>query len=190
MLLPLSSNAPGTLGYKIHVARRGMLARCYNPSSPAWPNYGGRGISVCTEWQESEEAFMQWALASGINMELSLDRIDNNGNYKPSNCRWATPTEQLSNQRRNRRISFNGVEKTLSQWANELGIEFAALWRRLERGLPLEQALTVGKLRPWKHGTRAGYECHKCRCEACTVNNTKRHQIQRAKRRSKIIDNS
>lgn len=185
MLKPLRLNAPGTLGYKIHVARKGMLARCYNSNAPAYKNYGARGIQVCTEWRESEEAFMLWALASGIQMDLSLDRIDNSGNYEPANCKWSTQVEQLSNQRRNVLLTYNGKTQTQSQWAQELGLAHTTvITRRLERGLPIEKVLTAGKLRSWKHGTRTGYELHKCRCELCTSSNTKRHQLQRAKRKN------
>ena len=85
-----------------------MKQRCYNPNNDNYPNYGGRGISICDEWLNDREAFISWALSHGYSNDLSIDRIDVNGNYKPSNCRWATDELQRNNQRPR---SKTGVKK-------------------------------------------------------------------------------
>ena len=187
MLKQLPPNGLTEAGFKkLKLAYKNMYDRCYKPAHTGYANYGGRGIQVCSEWRASREAFIQWAMTNGHAEDLSLNRIDNNGNYEPANCKWSTMKEQGNNQRRNVLLTFNDKTQTQSQWANELGLgSHSVITRRLERGLPLERVLAPGRLNTWKHGTRTGYELHKCRCELCTASNTKRHQAQRAKRKNK-----
>lgn len=166
---------------KIQLALINIKRRCYNPRSKAYPNYGGRGIKLCPEWKGSAEAFYLWAMGAGHTMGLTLDRIDNNGDYSPDNCRWATMKTQLRNNRRNHRIQG----KTIAEWCEELGVRQDTMGRRAARGLSLERVLFPGNLNipPLVHGTRSGYEYHKCRCPACTLFNTQRGAKYRQTRR-------
>lgn len=102
-----------------------MIARCYHISHKGYKNYGGRGISVCDEWRGSNgfENFLKWSLENGFKEELQLDRIDNNGNYEPSNCRWVDGKTNMRNRRNN--VKING--KTLIEIANDTGMKYSAL---------------------------------------------------------------
>ena len=117
-----------------------MLTRCGNPKCQQYPNYGGRGITVCERWRYFDNFREDLGLRPTPNH--SLDRIDPNGNYEPSNCRWATQKEQANNLRKSRFIEFNGRRQTLAQWSNELGIGQSTLFLRIRAGWPIERALT------------------------------------------------
>jgi hypothetical protein len=116
-----------------------MKQRCYNPKAQQYKNYGARGIQVCDRWLNSYMAFEQ---DMGLKPEgLSLDRIDNNGNYEPGNCRWATAKQQRRNQRNNRSLTFQGETKTIADWADQLGLSRVTVNGRLQRGFSCEEAL-------------------------------------------------
>ena len=97
-----------------------MMQRCYNPSHHNYQRYGGRGIKVCEDWH-TIEGFLAWANNSYDSTcdGKTLDRIDNNGNYEPGNCRWATPKEQMNNRRNTSKFTINGVTKPLSEWCDD-----------------------------------------------------------------------
>jgi hypothetical protein len=120
-----------------------MLQRCYNSKCDAYQNYGSRGIKVCEQWL-GKGGFLKFYEDMGDAPEgLSLDRKDKNGNYEPSNCRWATPLEQSNNQRRNLNITFNGETLTLTQWARKTNISPSTIKNRLTSGWSIEKVLTT-----------------------------------------------
>jgi len=116
-----------------------MHRRCENPNDAAYGYYGGRGIYVCERWKDYAN-FRQDV--SPRSPGLTLDRIDNDGPYSPENCRWASRQEQAENMSNNHILTLNGESGTLASWARRLGMNWVSLARRLERGWPIEKALT------------------------------------------------
>lgn len=113
----------------------GMKKRCYNPNSSSYSNYGGRGIEICDEWLNDTNSFVTWALGNGYNENLTIERIDNNGNYEPSNCKWITRVEQANNKRNNVHVQIDGQEVNLSELAKALGLAGATIYTRYYSGL-------------------------------------------------------
>jgi hypothetical protein len=123
-----------------------MKERCSRKENVAYNSYGGRGIKVCDEWVHNFASFRDWATANGYADNLSIDRIDANGNYEPSNCRWTNSQEQNNNKRTNHFLTHNGKTMTIAQWAEETGINYRTLKSRINRdGLTLEEAISKGK---------------------------------------------
>ena len=133
---------PGHYGWDARIYRIwvGMKNRCQNPNNYSYHNYGGRGIKVCPEWQDYQ-TFLDWSLAHGYADGLSIDRIDNEGDYCPENCRWATRREQNCNTRQNHFLTYKGKTQTISQWAEDVGLDYSALKQRINSGWPVEKAL-------------------------------------------------
>ena len=120
-----------------------MKDRCYNPNDKRYKNYGRRGIKVCDEWLNSFENFYNWAINNGYQEGLTIDRIDVDGNYEPSNCRWVTTKEQQFNKRNNKRFFHDGKNLTLPEWSEILHISLDTLVSRIyTRGWNVERALT------------------------------------------------
>jgi len=126
---------------KIWFAHRDMLRRCYEPECARYPRYGARGIQVCAEWHDLN-TFKAWAVAAGVQSGLSLDRIDNDGNYEPSNCRLATDDQQSDSRSTTHKISYRGETLSLREWGERVGIPRKELHRRIFReGWPVERAI-------------------------------------------------
>ena len=125
---------------KLHKVWRNMRDRCVNPNNSRFSHYGERGISACEAWDDYT-VFRDWALAAGYREGLSLDRIDNDGDYSPDNCRWATYHEQNNNFSRNRIIEYGGEVRSISVWARIAGIHRNTLDYRLRMGWSVEEAL-------------------------------------------------
>lgn len=120
-----------------------MRQRCDNPKHKSFYAYGGRGIKVCPEWEYFIN-FKNWATNNGYSEGLTLDRINNNGDYSPDNCHWVPIIEQCNNRRTNLYITWNGETKTIAQWARMLGIDSHLLWSRIHTyHMPVEQAFTM-----------------------------------------------
>ena len=108
----------------------GMRKRCYDENKDNYDSYGGRGISVCKEWLNEFMIFYEWALNNGYSNELTIDRIENDGNYEPSNCRWATQEEQDYNKRNTVYLEIDGEYKNVLEWEKFSGLSYSVLWQR------------------------------------------------------------
>lgn len=111
----------------------GIKDRCKNKNRDCYKNYGGRGITICNEWENDFSVFQNWALNHGYKQDLSIDRIDNNKGYTPENCRWTTNIEQQNNKRNNILINFCGRTQTLKAWCTELNLKYHAIYLRICR---------------------------------------------------------
>ena len=132
-------------GTKLYAIWNSMRQRCYNPNNHAFNNYGARGISVCSEWDDFN-VFRSWALKTGYSEVAkrgccTLDRIDVNKSYSPDNCRWADMRAQSNNRRMTIFISANGQTHSISEWSNILGIKYQTLWRRYKSGWSSEKII-------------------------------------------------
>ncbi len=121
--------------YKDRLRRiwKSMKQRCYYKKHIHYSKYGGRGISICKEWKNDYRTFRKWALQNGYTDNLSLDRIDNSGNYEPSNCHFVGLVEQANNKRNNNKITYNGETLSLAQWARKTGLHISTFTARYKR---------------------------------------------------------
>lgn len=134
------STKHGLADTPIYKIWQGIKDRCTNPNNPKYKNYGGRGIKVCDKWLESFENFYT-DMKDRPSPRHTVDRIDVNGNYEPSNCRWATPKEQANNSRRNHTVTYKGASHTLAEWENIVNIKQSTIKQRLRRGWSVDKAL-------------------------------------------------
>ena len=123
-----------------------MKHRCYNKNNKDFKHYGGRGIKVCREWIDCEYGFTNfyyWAINNGYTDKLTIDRIDVNGDYEPSNCRWADIITQRNNMRSNVVLTYKGKSMTMAMWARELNIPYKCIVNRYERGEDINNILST-----------------------------------------------
>lgn len=132
----------GTTKSFLYSTWSGMKQRCYNQNSVSYKNYGERGIKICDEWRFDFLAFERWSLANGAREGLQIDRINVNGNYEPSNCRWVDAITQANNKRSNRIIEYKGESHTIMEWSRITGIQESVIRSRIDKyGCTVGQAL-------------------------------------------------
>lgn len=120
----------------------GIIQRCENPNNNRYDDWGGRGIKMCEEWRTSFDNFLR-DMGNRPSPKHQIDRIDNDGDYSPENCKWSDLYEQSHNTRRNRWVEYDGRKQTIDQWALELGLKYRTLHARLvDYHWPIERALT------------------------------------------------
>lgn len=137
---------------RLYTVYHHMIARCYNANDAKYKDYGARGIKVCEEWYSDNgfDRFADWAYKNGYdenakNGECTIDRIDVNGNYEPSNCRWANAITQANNKRNNVYLEYNGQRHTMAEWSRILKINYETMRRRYHQGYSVENILFCGK---------------------------------------------
>ena len=130
---------------RLYYIWQGIKKRCLNKNTPNYCIYGGRGIAICDEWKNDFKVFHDWAFANGYDENVkrgdcTIERIDVNGNYEPSNCRWATMKEQCRNTKSNKLITYNNETRCLMDWSYILNINYGTLLNRFKKGWTIEKA--------------------------------------------------
>ena len=120
-------------GTRIYETWQDMKRRCYNKQNARYDRYGGRGITVCDEWLNNFQSFYDWAISNGYSDDLTIDRIDNDGNYEPSNCRWSTAKEQCNNRGSNINITIGNATKSLMRWCEIFNVDYKKVYARYKR---------------------------------------------------------
>ena len=133
----------------IHECYVNMKTRCYNPNYELYSRYGGRGIKVCDEWKNNFKEFYNWAI-NGWKKELTLDRINNDDDYKPDNCRWVDRVEQANNRHTNYLIKYKGEIKTMAQWSKILKIDYYFIQIRMYKNKTMEEVVEEWNLKKKK----------------------------------------
>lgn len=131
---------------KLFSVWQSILSRCYYEKNKSYKNYGERGIIVCDEWKNDFQSFYEWSIRNGYNEnanrgECTIDRINNNGNYCPENCRWVTMKKQSNNKRNNVYVEINGVTKSLAEWSDFSGISKSTIKQRYHKGMVGEELI-------------------------------------------------
>lgn len=133
----------GSDNRKLYGIWKKMIERCTDKTCDRYKDYGGRGISMCHEWLDDFDEFCDWAKAHGYASGLTIDRIDNDGNYSPENCRWVTKREQNRNKRTNLLVEYRGETKPLIEWCEELGLRYDPIHNRITKGWDVEKAFNT-----------------------------------------------
>lgn len=117
-----------------------MRQRCFNKNNQKYEYYGGKGVSICAEWNDFSN-FREWAISNGYNEDLTLDRIDVNGNYEPANCRWVTHQIQANNKSNNKIIVYNSKQMTMADFCREYNLNYRLFSKYLIKGLSISDAM-------------------------------------------------
>lgn len=120
-----------------------MKSRCSNPNDKAYAYYGGKGIKVCDEWQTNFMAFYDWSMSNGYSDNLTIERIDVNGDYMPNNCKWIPFCDQAKNKSNNRFVEINGTKKLISEWCKESPVSMTTIYQRIRNGWNEIDAITM-----------------------------------------------
>lgn len=132
---------------RLYSTLNSMKARCYRKTHTKYKSYGARGIEVCEEWKNLDDGFdnfVEWALSNGYTDEMTIERIDVNGNYCPENCKWITMQEQAYNKQNTIWVNFNGEKIQLSEICKRLGVNYFRVYERIfDSGWSVEDALTM-----------------------------------------------
>ena len=126
----------GGVGTPLYAVWAGIKARVGNPNAANYERYGGRGIRICPEWKNDFQSFQKWSMENGYKKGLSIDRIDNNGDYCPENCRWVDGKTQMRNRCVSKIASYHGLEKTIAEWAEISGLPYNTVWHRFDNNWP------------------------------------------------------
>lgn len=124
----------GKTGTRLYNIFKNMKTRCYNKHFSKYKHYGGRGIVICDEWLNDFMSFYDWSMTNGYADNLTIDRIDCNGNYEPNNCRWVDMKQQLNNKSDNVLLTYKEKTQTISKWADELNMCYSTIQSRHYRG--------------------------------------------------------
>lgn len=127
---------------KLYKLYKNVINRCYKKNHERYKYYGGKGIKVCDTWLNDFESFYNWAYANGYKQGLSIDRIDNNGNYEPNNCRWVDMSIQSTNKRNTVYLTYNNKTQSMKQWADELGLNYDHFKYRIrDKNMTIDEAI-------------------------------------------------
>ena len=137
----LNTTTHGLSYTRLNSIWRGIKKRCLNNNCKAFPKYGGRGIKIYSCWINDFKSFYDWSIANGYKDDLTIDRINSDGNYEPSNCRWVDMKTQQRNRTNNKLIAYKGETHTLPEWCEILHLSYGKVRQRIRKGVPFDKAI-------------------------------------------------